>query len=1132
MRSPRLPIAWPVVPSRSRDRAPKAALAVLVAVLGLLLLAPGALALDLHVNTLEDRTGGTCGVGPSCSLREALEIVNEGEGVAGDVTIDFETTGTIELGVLGELELAPQAGVDSVSIVGPGPALLKIDAQEASRVLTVTEGDVALSGLTLERGAAGDGAGIHVGDGALSLTETKIAHNDASGLGGGIYEAGSGTSVEILRSELDFNQADSGGAIYQDEGDLSISEGSLVAFNNSAKRGGGIDTDASGSHTTTIEDAEIRENKAELRGGGLYAFDGSGGVTVTDSTIAGNEAVEYGAGVFSRGATTIRSSTISGNEVLQIEPGFERLGAGVAQEGGNLLLDRVTIAGNENVGLFVASGTATVRASTIAANTSVITESGGVVNEGTLKLGSTIVAANSGDSGPADCGGTVTSEGHNIVATTGPNCTWPPAEGDQIDADPHLGPLADNGGPTATMAPTSRGSIAINHGSNPAPTDQRGRARPVPVGAAFTDVGAVEVQAPENETAPTVSPTANLELGDELTCTPGTWRTDTITDPTTAYAWLADGVEVATGSTHVLTNADAGKQLECRVTVNDGATDTAVLSNAVELEAGIAALAPTSLAFEPRNIGTGPSAAQSLTLTNTGVADVIVGSVASSDPTQFPIDASDCTGGGGALHAGEECTISARFSPTTVGALAATVTVTTNVGAPTAGLTGTGTAAVFSIFPASFQFDPVRVGSGLSQIFEVTNSGTGAGTISGASVEGVDFTIPVGGDGCASDTLQPGDECTVEVVFSPTATGLRSGTLRVAGSAPTGTAALTGTGTAPAFAASPTSVDFGSRQIGGGAGTTVPVTISNPGTASAQLGQLTLSGAGAGGFQIPAESDGCSGQTLGPAQSCTIEVGFDPAAAGTYVATLAVTGQAPGSVPLRGIGVAVPPPPPPAPDPVPPVAPPRASLDGAPGTPHEADGAGDISLPISCDSAAGAPCQVSLRLLPAAGGKGVLGSWTGQVDAGATKDVDVRLSAGTRKTLGKSGRLRADVALATAGGEESTEAVVLSPAPVPTLVVRSARRLGDAVVISLTCTGPSPRCVGRVSLAATARSAALAAGAVSVRRGTRTARLPLSAAGKRLLESQPRPDLVAKAVAADRVYQRATTTTASLRLGA
>ena len=61
-----------------------------------------------------------------------------------------------------------------------------------------------------------------------------------------------------------------------------------------------------------------------------------------------------------------------------------------------------------------------------------------------------------------------------------------------INADPLLGPLADNGGPTKTRALLS-GSSAINAGTGagaPA-TDQRGAPRPYPSGGSF-DIGAYE----------------------------------------------------------------------------------------------------------------------------------------------------------------------------------------------------------------------------------------------------------------------------------------------------------------------------------------------------------------------------------------------------------------------------------------------------------------------------------------------------------------------------------------------------------------------------------------------------------------------------------------------------------------
>ena len=81
--------------------------------------------------------------------------------------------------------------------------------------------------------------------------------------------------------------------------------------------------------------------------------------------------------------------------------------------------------------------------------------------------------------------------------------------GDQINTDPILGPLKNNGGPTLTHAPLSN-SPAIDRGKDLGPVsptytatgvDQRGSARPVtylasiipPVGGDRSDIGAVEL---------------------------------------------------------------------------------------------------------------------------------------------------------------------------------------------------------------------------------------------------------------------------------------------------------------------------------------------------------------------------------------------------------------------------------------------------------------------------------------------------------------------------------------------------------------------------------------------------------------------------------------------------------------
>lgn len=119
-----------------------------------------------------------------------------------------------------------------------------------------------------------------------------------------------------------------------------------------------------------------------------------------------------------------------------------------------------------------------------------------------------IVALNTDASsvpGP-DCKGTVTAVGHSLLGSN-QNCTYAPGPGDILNLDPVLGPLADNGGPTKSVAPLP-GSPAIDAGASALGTDQRGSPRPVdvagvPNAANGSDIGSVEVAAsPAVDTTP------------------------------------------------------------------------------------------------------------------------------------------------------------------------------------------------------------------------------------------------------------------------------------------------------------------------------------------------------------------------------------------------------------------------------------------------------------------------------------------------------------------------------------------------------------------------------------------------------------------------------------------------------
>ena len=138
----------------------------------------------------------------------------------------------------------------------------------------------------------------------------------------------------------------------------------------------------------------------------------------------------------------------------------------------------------------------------------------------------------------------------------------------------------------------------------------------------------------------------------------------------------------------------------------------------------VVGLAPTNLAFGNQLLNT-PSAAQTVTLTNTGTGALTINSIAASgDFAETSTGAGACPISPATLAAGANCTISVTFTPTVVGARAGNLTITDNAaGSPhTVPLTGTGTNAPpdFGLTgPAGVQ--NVKLGQTLS--FNVTVTG-------------------------------------------------------------------------------------------------------------------------------------------------------------------------------------------------------------------------------------------------------------------------------------------------------------------------------------------------------------------------------------------------------------------------
>ena len=278
-------------------------------------------------------------------------------------------------------------------------------------------------------------------------------------------------------------------------GVIRLTTGELLVDKSVTINGAGADVLAVDGHATssvfqigsgktvTISDLTIRNGEGNFGGGILNG--GGATLTITDSTLSGNIG-GFGGGIFNTGTLAIVNCTVSGNAASE--------GAGI-YNGATSTITNSTLSGNAAPGAgggCVNLGTLQIANSTLSDNSSGL--GGGVFNIGTLQIGNTIL--NTGDSGAniSNSGGTVTSLGYNLSSDDGGGFLTGP--GDQINTDPMLGPLQDNGGPTFTHA-LLPASPAIDTGDpnfTPPPFfDQRGPGFDRVVNGRI-DIGSFEVQ--------------------------------------------------------------------------------------------------------------------------------------------------------------------------------------------------------------------------------------------------------------------------------------------------------------------------------------------------------------------------------------------------------------------------------------------------------------------------------------------------------------------------------------------------------------------------------------------------------------------------------------------------------------
>jgi len=359
--------------------------------------------------------------------------------------------------------------------------------------------------------------------------------------------------------------------------------------------------------------------------------------------------------------------------------------------------------------------------------------------------------------------------------------------------------------------------------------------------------------------------------------------------PNSPVISLAVGAGLLTG--------DGRKGMLRAGTYGRGIWQTPLLTAVSLAQPGIT-LSATSLSFSAQQVAT-QSVAQTITITSSGNAPVTFG---------LPLVTGDFaetdTCAGQTLAVNATCTVSVVFAPTATGARSGLLTVYANVsgGQATGALTGVGTAAAdITLNPVALGFGATVVNqSAAAQIITLNNTGGTTATLQSPVITG-DFSISANTCGA---TLGASTGCALSIVFTPTASGNRVGTVSVTdtstGVTGTQTAQLTGVGESPASdTLAPGSLSFAQQQLNT-ASATQQVTITNAGDVPLTLIGVAVS---AGDFTVV---NGC-GTSLAGHAVCVLTVGFVPTAVGTRTATLTFTdGLRSQSVTLTGVGVAPP----------------------------------------------------------------------------------------------------------------------------------------------------------------------------------------------------------------------------------
>jgi len=193
------------------------------------------------------------------------------------------------------------------------------------------------------------------------------------------------------------------------------------------------------------------------------------------------------------------------------------------------------------------------------------------------------------------------------------------------------------------------------------------------------------------------------------------------------------------------------------------------------------------------NVAVGATSTRTLTITNSGTSNLVITSITATGN----FHTANCANA--TVQPRANCVVSVSFTPRVPESSEGSLSIPDNAtGSPqTVSLSGTGTAPIVSLSPASLAFGNVPADTtSTSQVVTLSNTGNAALSLTSSTFTGTNASDFAKTETCGS-SVGAGAKCTIVVMFTPSASGSRTAALSISDNA-TGspqTVPLSGSGT-------------------------------------------------------------------------------------------------------------------------------------------------------------------------------------------------------------------------------------------------------------------------------------------------------------------------------------------------